>query len=232
MESDVTVNKSTFVTVVAWIFIIISGGMTLMSALQNIMIQTMMPDDMFNQSEESAKAMANAPWFAEFMFNHFQLIIFLSFVVMFVTFVASIGLLKRKNWGRYIIIGLLGLGIAWNVAGLAMQQSVKSEMMLMQERSFEQMEEYERKEFEREQTKAEEDPCCEKTDPCCKKPLTWEERKQRLDEQKARMAEFDQKGKSMMTIITIVSIIFALIFSAIEGWIIWKLTRPEIVAEF
>jgi len=48
------------------------------------------------------------------------------FLVSAITLVASIGLLRRLNWGRLLFIALLVLSIVWQVAGLALQQAIFS----------------------------------------------------------------------------------------------------------
>ena len=52
------------------------------------------------------------------MFDNFD--VFLAVILLFglTTFVSAIGLLKGKNWGRVGFIGLMGVGIIWNLAGL------------------------------------------------------------------------------------------------------------------
>ena len=55
---DIVTNqtpRSTFVTVVAWIFIVLSGFASVIGALQNIMLRYMMP------TEDMHKAMSQAP---------------------------------------------------------------------------------------------------------------------------------------------------------------------------
>lgn len=119
--------RSTFVTVVAWIFIFFSGFGTLISILQNIMIQTV-----FNTSEIEKALQAppppGAPPFVMFLANHFQLFIVAFLVVSAVMLVSSIGLLRRKNWARLIFIGLMILGIVWNLGGLILQFTMFSSM--------------------------------------------------------------------------------------------------------
>jgi hypothetical protein len=41
--------------------------------------------------------------------------------VFSLTLAASIGLLLRQAWARVVFIGVLGLGIAWNVLGAVLQ---------------------------------------------------------------------------------------------------------------
>jgi hypothetical protein len=58
------------------------------------------------------------PAFASFLFNYFQLFFLLFLVVSAATFASAIGLLKRKNWARILFVGIMGLGILWNVVGI------------------------------------------------------------------------------------------------------------------
>jgi len=121
VQTSTTIEpRSNFVTVVAWIFIALSGFTTLISILQNIMIGILFraPDHAFPTVDPATGK--EFPWIFRFMFEHFQLFFLAFFVVSALTLAASIGLLRRKNWARLLFIALMGLGIAWNVAGVLM----------------------------------------------------------------------------------------------------------------
>jgi uncharacterized membrane protein len=120
-----TPPKSTFVTVVAWIFIILSGFATFISLLQNVMFG-FMPRDLLNSAAHDTAFAEMVPRSTRFMFAHFQSILLLFLVLCVITLLASIGLLRRRNWARLLFIGLLGLGIVYNIAGLVLQQSMMS----------------------------------------------------------------------------------------------------------
>jgi len=119
--------KSTFVTVVAWIFIILSGFATFISLLQNLMVG-FIPRDMFDSAMQDSTFTHVMPPAARFMFSHLQLLILCFFILTALTLAASIGLLQRRNWARLLFVGLLGLGIVYNLAGLVLQQSMLSSM--------------------------------------------------------------------------------------------------------
>jgi hypothetical protein len=76
----------------------------------------MFPQDALNQAP-----IANGmPAPLRFMLAHPQLL-FGGFLVASATaLVSSIGLLKRRNWGRLMFIGILILAIAWNLVGLVL----------------------------------------------------------------------------------------------------------------
>ncbi len=119
-------KQSTFVTVVAWIFIALSGFGTVISILQNIMIQAVF------RSPEISRAMQaqqlDAPPFAAFMATHYQWFFFAFLLVSAFMLASSIGLLKRHNWARLCLIGLLSLAILWQVGSLTLQFSMFSSM--------------------------------------------------------------------------------------------------------
>ena len=114
------VPRSTFVTVLAWIFIVLSAFATLISILQNVMIALVFPVAEMQAAASQAKDQPGMPWFASWMFEHVQ-IFFLCFLLASASsLAASIGLLKRKNWARLLFVTLMALAVAWNIAGVAL----------------------------------------------------------------------------------------------------------------
>jgi len=65
-------GKSSFVTVLAWIFIVLGAFSTLIKALQNIMVQVVFSDPQFANAMTKANRSKDAPAVAEFMFNNFN----------------------------------------------------------------------------------------------------------------------------------------------------------------
>jgi hypothetical protein len=125
---NATVKKSSFVTILAWIFIVLAGFATFISIMQNIMINMVFPLDEMQQQINSPEAQASIPNFASFMFSHFRLFFFSFLVVSSSTLIAAIGLLRRKNWARILFIVMMSFGIAWNLGGLILQQFMFSNM--------------------------------------------------------------------------------------------------------
>jgi hypothetical protein len=118
--------RSTFVSVLAWVFIVLAGFSTFISVLQNVMINTMfsshaMPTLTGPDAEQT-------PAFFRFMLGHMELFFLAFLVVSSGTLIAAVGLLRRKNWARLAFVGILALGIAWNIAGLVLQQTMFSSM--------------------------------------------------------------------------------------------------------
>lgn len=114
--------RSTFVTVVAWIFIGLTGFATLISLLQNLMLQVVFVPLMQQQHVHMSQNMPHdMPVQMGWMFDHviwiFRLFLLLSVSVL----IASIGLLLRKEWARKLFIGLMAFGILYQIAGLFFQ---------------------------------------------------------------------------------------------------------------
>lgn len=105
-------RQSTFVTVVAWIFIVLAGLMTLVCVLQNIMVFTVFPADKMTPPPEEM------PVLVRFILSHVRVLFLLALIASCATLVSAIGLLRRRNWARIVFIVLMGLGIAYQVFGV------------------------------------------------------------------------------------------------------------------
>jgi len=111
-------QRSSFVTVLAWIFIILSGFSTFISVVQNIVIQIMLRNSEYQVLLQELPQ--DAPPIVAFMMGHFHLI-FLAFLLLAVfALVTSIGLLKRWNWARLCFVGSMVLAIVWNFVNLGL----------------------------------------------------------------------------------------------------------------
>ena len=117
--------KSTFVTVVAWVFIVFSGFATFISLMQNLMVG-FMPQQILTDATADTTFAHVMPSGPRFMFTHLRLLVLLVLVLCVLMLLSSIGLLRRRNWARLVFIGLLGVGILYNIAGLFIQQSMMS----------------------------------------------------------------------------------------------------------
>ena len=89
----------------------------MIALLQNIMISLMFPVEEMRAALREAQKTAPVPAFVGVMLEHLRLIFAVFFVLCLVTLVASIGLLKRKNWARVAFIWLMAIGALSNLAG-------------------------------------------------------------------------------------------------------------------
>jgi len=115
-DAPATTSRSAFVTAVAWVFIALAGFSTPIAILQNIMVALMFPADAMREVENAK----DIPAFARFMFAHPQIFFGAFLAVSAGTLVSAIGLLRRKNWARLLFIGIMALGIVWNLASVAL----------------------------------------------------------------------------------------------------------------
>ena len=114
-------QKSTFVTVLAWIFIVFAGFSSFIGILQNIMLYMVFPREAMSQHASNSQFPEEIPAIFKFMMLNVEWFFLLVLVLSIVTFISAIALLKRKNWARIVFIILMFLGIAWNVGGLVFQ---------------------------------------------------------------------------------------------------------------
>lgn len=117
-------RRSTFVTVLAWVFIVLSGFATLIAVLQNLMLNLMFPAEALQQMDQ--QQMEQMPAFARVIFGNFRLFFFGFLVLAATTLAASIGLLKRRNWARLLFVLIMALGIGWNCLGVYLQWAIFS----------------------------------------------------------------------------------------------------------
>lgn len=121
MTNERESQRSTFVTVLAWIFIIFAGFGIFVSVMQNIMFSQMFAMPEMQQAISQLNEMQDMSFFARFIFQHFQLFLFIILALIFLFFISSIGLLKRKNWARKFFIGFISLGIIFLLIGFGLQ---------------------------------------------------------------------------------------------------------------
>ncbi|MBD8881396.1 hypothetical protein IHE49_12985 [Rhodanobacter sp. 7MK24] len=111
--------RSTFVTVLAWVFIGMAGFATLIAALQNLMLQWLFLPAM--QAQPMPPLPQGMPVPMQWMFGHMAWFFRAFLLVSSLTLIAAIGLLRRHEWARRMFIGLMGFAIAYHLLGLAWQ---------------------------------------------------------------------------------------------------------------
>jgi len=124
-QTALTPQRSTFVTVLAWIFIVGGGFATFISLLQALMFAFVFPHDAFTAIDQS-RGFGQMPAIWQFMFRNFLYLFMLFWMLAASTLISSIGLLRRKNWGRCIFIGIMAFAIFWNICGLGLQYLMMS----------------------------------------------------------------------------------------------------------
>ena len=103
-------TRSTFVSVVAWVFLAFAVMGVFAGLLQNIMLAMVFPtsDSSGAPSTTHFRSVVGRPW-------HWFAV---TLLVPAATVFASIGLLRRKDWARRLFMGILALGAVWLLSGL------------------------------------------------------------------------------------------------------------------
>lgn len=114
-----TAPRSSFVTVVAWIFIIFSGFATAVALLQGLVLFLLTPMDQLERA--LGETSAALPGIYVFLFRHIRLVFLFLALGAALSLAASIGLLQRREWARKLFVGLMVLGALTQVAGVAVQ---------------------------------------------------------------------------------------------------------------
>lgn len=120
LPPPVKAPRSNFVTIVAWIFIVISAIATCIALMQAAMFIFLVPHGAFSSPQIRAQMLQTPPVFA-FLFRHTMVIFAMFWAGAIVMLVSAIGLLRRWNWARWVFIALLALGILWNLGSVIAQ---------------------------------------------------------------------------------------------------------------
>lgn len=116
-------KQSTFVTVVAWLVIIFSGMSALAGLMQSVMVATV---DIFpTVPPEEAKEM---PPFMVFAFNNFRALVFGMTALYVVSFAGAIGAVRRREWGRQVLIAVFSIAAAGMAAMAVIMELMMNEV--------------------------------------------------------------------------------------------------------
>lgn len=106
-------QRSTFVSVVAWVFIVFSGLGVFIMALETLLFFLMPFEELAKQSGQ-----AGEPFSQDIFIGFMRGFVVFMLLVSFWSLASSIGLLLRKNWGRINFIILMVIGIIFQVLGV------------------------------------------------------------------------------------------------------------------
>lgn len=116
---------SSFVNALAWTSIVVSGLSTFASFVQAVLAKVLVSGEAMDLIRAEAEASQDpAALVAASWIPWMPWVFVLMLVLSAISLVASIGLLKRREWARRLFIALLVLGMVSNVAGFFVQQSV------------------------------------------------------------------------------------------------------------
>lgn len=116
-------SKSLFVTVTAWVFIVLAALASVSALLQNAAMASFLP---------GLTVVGNVqplPLLTGLLMGYLPWLVGAGLVVSLATLACAIGLLVRLEWARRIFIALLVLAIAANVGSLWLQQEVMQSLV-------------------------------------------------------------------------------------------------------
>lgn len=119
-------QRSTFVTVVACIFLVLAGFGTLVGIMQGVMLLLMREE---LAAVVHAPVPSDMPEVFRWMFRAMPAMFAAMLLANVATFASAIGLLQRRNWGRVAFIAMMALGIAWNIAAVVLNIGLTKAMM-------------------------------------------------------------------------------------------------------
>jgi hypothetical protein len=111
-------SKSLFVTVTAWVFIVLAALASLSTLLQNAALASILP---------GLTVVGNVqplPLLTGLLMGYLPWVVGAGLAMSLATLACAIGLLLRLEWARRVFIALLVLAIAANAAGLWLQQEM------------------------------------------------------------------------------------------------------------
>lgn len=114
-------DSRNLVTTLAWCFIALSAFGTFISGVETLLFNTVLNDPRFNAAFSNANLSKGFPPYMGWIMLHMRLVAAVFLAGSVVTLVASIGLLKRRNWARLVFIAILAVGIVWCLVGTAVQ---------------------------------------------------------------------------------------------------------------
>ncbi len=108
--------RSFFVTATAWIFIVLGLAATASALVQNAHLSSLLP--------ALQPSGASLPLLSGLLLEYLQWVLLAGLVMSVATLASAIGLLMRLDWARRVFIGVLGVAIAANLAGLWLQHEL------------------------------------------------------------------------------------------------------------
>jgi hypothetical protein len=108
--------RSLFVTLTAWVFIVLAALTSMSALLQNAAVASLMPG--------MQVATEGLPPLTGLLIGYLPWVVGTGVVISLATLASAIGLLMRLDWARRSFIALLGVAIFANLLGLWLQQEV------------------------------------------------------------------------------------------------------------
>jgi len=110
--------RSLFVTMTAWVFIVLAALASASALVQNAAVASLMPGFVLAGEKHAL------PLLTGLLIGYLPWVVGTGLVISFATLASAVGLLLRLDWARRTFIGLLAVAIVANLLGLWLQQEV------------------------------------------------------------------------------------------------------------
>lgn len=121
-NSNPTAQNSKLVTVTAWIFIVLGAFTTTASLIQGLMYVRMLSMPTMHQAMHEGAS--HLPFLLQLVFEHFRLYLLFVLSLSLTTLLSAIGLLRRRDLGRRIFIGVLTVAVLTMLTAFVTQLSI------------------------------------------------------------------------------------------------------------
>ena len=111
-------SRSLFVTLTAWLFLVLGAMASVSALLQNAMLASWLP------GLRGLGVAQPLPLLTSLLIGYLPWVMAAGLAVSLATMTSAVGLLLRLDWARRCFIGLLGLAIGVNLLGLWLQYEV------------------------------------------------------------------------------------------------------------
>ena len=107
------------INVVAWLAIVLSGIGILTAMLQNLAVHFWPPlVEVLEQTRQTERALGQGGQGAGMMMANMRWVLGFKLVLSISVFVCAVALLQRRNWARWVFVGLLALIIVLTLGNL------------------------------------------------------------------------------------------------------------------
>lgn len=112
-------ERSTFVTALAWSFIVLAALSVLYGLIQFLLVQLFVDQEALRAGMRTEHSIDELPATIRFTFSNLQLLAGAFLGLSALLLAASIGLLKRRNWARWVFVAFMVIGVVGHLAPLA-----------------------------------------------------------------------------------------------------------------
>ncbi len=217
MDSSTT-NKNSTITVIAWLGMFIAGyGIYVYGSY--LFFYIYLANDFY--SEDYADQFTG---YVKFVLENNDFLVYPSCILALTAFIAAIGLLKRKNWARILLVACIIIQMGLIINGSAFNYLLKQQIEQLRANMTS-----DRKSYNTESVAEIVERTISMTEIDMGKSI--EKGNVRTGKADKKLHEIKMKQQSVVRIAYLVEIVFHIVFLIFLSWVAWKLTRPNVITE-